>query len=198
MTQCTKEFPMRFFFHCSAGQLKSRANTWKRNPGGCFVFIVLNEHESDIGGFRHCHLIEPCMPISSDDLGENNPIFSGSDVGSVCNKTFQVCLLARKLLLELLFRDGTSHHVKATFGSLLLKAVVSDTWKLRTMLRSIALSVLFTREKNRVEGFKPMADTRCGLRFSSVFFRCPVCYSFSLVFRGTPVTNPVLMYEACS
>jgi hypothetical protein len=36
---------------------------------------------------------------------------------------------------------------------LLFRAVVSDTWELRTMLRSIALPVLFMREQTLMVGF---------------------------------------------
>ncbi|MBU4138695.1 MAG: hypothetical protein KJ729_01930 [Euryarchaeota archaeon] len=36
---------------------------------------------------------------------------------------------------------------------LLFRAVVYDTWELRTMLRSIALPVIFTQEQTCAEGF---------------------------------------------
>jgi hypothetical protein len=48
---------------------------------------------------------------------------------------------------------GTSHRIKVDSGSLVFRAVISDTWELRTMLHSIALPVLFTQEQTCAVGF---------------------------------------------
>ena len=44
-------------------------------------------------------------------------------------------------------------HMKATYGSHTLRAVVADTRELRTVLRSTALPVLFVREQTQTGGF---------------------------------------------
>jgi hypothetical protein len=48
-----------------------------------------------------------------------------------------------------------SHHAKATFSSLALRAVVADTKERRTAPHDVALPVLFVREQFQTEGFEP-------------------------------------------
>ncbi|MDP2767964.1 MAG: hypothetical protein Q8O41_11060 [Candidatus Methanoperedens sp.] len=62
-------------------------------------------------------------------------------------------------MLNLPLSDGVSIHTKAASGSLVFRAVAADTKELSTILRSIALPVLFTWEQTHTVGFEPVDTT---------------------------------------
>ena len=68
---------------------------------------------------------------------------------------FSVITPAITNLFKLPLVDGVSHHAKATFSSLALRAVVTDTKERRTAPGDVALPVLFVREQFQTEGFEP-------------------------------------------
>ncbi len=99
------------------------------------------------------------------------------------------------ILLVLLFRDGTSHPVKATSGSLVVSGCGCRYGNSAQCFAALHFPSLHA-EAVPHGGIFNLVDTRCILRFSSVFFRCPVILPFPLVFRGTP--SPTVYPVRCT
>ena len=93
------------------------------------------------------------------------------------------------ILLVLLFRDGTSHPVKATSGSLVVSGCGCRYGNSAQCFAALHFPSLHA-EAAPHGGIFTLADTTPSGSFFSVCFRCPVVWSFSLVLRGTRQRPP--------
>ncbi len=74
----------------------------------------------------------------------------------------------------------------------LLKAVVDDTWVLRTISRDIALPFLFIREQTQMVGFWPCGH-QCYCSRRNIFFKCPDVILSFLCFEARSIKKERLL-----